>query len=74
MSSMVVSRGRIAMNASVIAAAGGAVAIGLLEVLIQKGVLSAVDAENVIEKAKGRMSDARGPELVDINGLISSLG
>jgi hypothetical protein len=61
------------MNSTVIAAAGGAVAIALLDVLVEKGILGRDDAKNVIEKASSRMSDARGSELVDINGLIGSL-
>jgi hypothetical protein len=61
------------INATVIAAAGGAIAVALLDVLIEKDILTRADATDVLNRASTRMGSARGPESISISQFIGGL-
>jgi hypothetical protein len=61
------------MNATVIAAAGGAIAVATLDVLIQNGTLTRAQALDVLSQASTRMGAAHGSESVAISQFIGTI-
>jgi hypothetical protein len=61
------------MNATVIAAAGGAIAIATLDMLVMKGILSRADASQVLSQAITQTSTARGPEMLSVSQFLSGI-
>jgi polyhydroxyalkanoate synthesis regulator phasin len=61
------------MNTTVIAAAGGAIAMSLLDTLVSKGILTQQEAKEIVGRAVTQLATARGAEVLDIGQLLSDV-
>jgi hypothetical protein len=61
------------MNSTIVAAAGGAIAMALLDKLVEKGILTRPEAGNILGNAITELTAARGSEVLAATQHISTI-